>query len=348
MALLWADGFDGIGQWGSRAHEGAVFDSLTSIITFESATGRRTGSLGMRSNNVTTNGAAVKYFTASSTIILGIAVYRNTTTASTTMTERPYFVFRTGETAQYSLTMGSGTDHSFELRSGGTGGTILGTTSQTPLQSWIYLEIKIVRHGTAGVLEVRFDGVTEITLTEQDTSGTDIDNVYIQCPGTSRKAAWYDDMYICNDQGTTNNDFLGDVRVDAYLPASDGADQDFTLSTGTDTFALLNDVPPDAASYVEGDTLGDRVSTKVDATATDREILGVVTSNICNQSAGSGVLKIKPFALAGVDEVLGPEYQLLDTYLRCPQILEKAPDATDWSYLKLNNTEFGIEITELT
>lgn len=88
-----------------------------------------------------------------------------------------------------------------------------------------YVEVKFVIHDTAGSVEVRVDGTTVLNLTNQDTrNGT---------PTTANTLRfgpfmYIDDLYILDTTGSTNNDFLGDVKVVAVLPDSDGTHTDFT------------------------------------------------------------------------------------------------------------------------
>jgi hypothetical protein len=142
------------------------------------------------------------------------------------------------------------------------------------------------------------------------------------------------------------------VRVDAYLPTSDGIYQDFDLSTGTDAYALLDENPPTVADYVSSATVGHKVSTKItavektDALGNVLPILGVVASNICNNPEGGGIRKVKPIAKSGSTEVQGSEVTLSNLYNRTPQILETDPDTgVAWDVTSINAAEFGIEVT---
>jgi hypothetical protein len=218
------------------------------------------------------------------------------------------------------------------------------------------VEVKVVVSDTVGSVEVRFDGVVVLNLTSLNlgTTGISACNVYPTTTGTNygRGLNW-DDFYLCDDTGTTNNDFLGDVRVDAYLPTSDGIHQDFDYSSGTDAYALLDEKPPAVADYVSSATVGHKVSTKItaveqtDALGNVLPILGVVASNICNNPEGGGIRKVTPRIEIGETYALGTEVTLSNLYHRVPQVLEINPDAMEaWTAETLSTANFGIDVTE--
>jgi hypothetical protein len=202
------------------------------------------------------------------------------------------------------------------------------------------------------------DGISVLSLTDIDTTEggdnyADAYTLYL----SRNDSSWgfggnFDDTVVCNGAGTTNNDFLGDVRVDAYLPTSDGIHQDFDYSSGTTAYNLLDENPPSDSDYVSSATVGDKISTKItaveqtDALGNVLPILGVVASNICNNPEGGGIRKVKPIAKSGSTEVQGSEVTLSNLYNRTPQVLETDPDTgVAWDVTSINAAEFGIEVT---
>jgi hypothetical protein len=164
---------------------------------------------------------------------------------------------------------------------------------------------------------------------------------------------YIDDFYICDDTGDFNNDFLGDVRVDAYFPTADGTYQDFAKSTGAASWSLLDENPPNAADYVRSSTVGHKntikvtAAEKVDGLGNVLPIKGVVVSNFANNPEGGGVRKVKPICKSGVTEVQGEEVALTNLYNRTPQVLEVDPDTgLAWDVTTINAAEFGVEVAE--
>ena len=93
------------------------------------------------------------------------------------------------------------------------------------------------------------------------------------------------DFYICDGTGDKNNNFLGDCKVECLFPVTDGQHTEFTPSTGTTHYTLLNEAVPDSATLVSSNVVGQRdtyyYQSLENATV---QILGV---QACNNSSKS-------------------------------------------------------------
>lgn len=75
-------------------------------------------------------------------------------------------------------------------------------------------------------------------------------------PGNTTFDTYYDDLYLLDDTGTTNNDFLGAVQIFAILPDANETPLQWTPLAGTN-FSEVNQVPPPGdAAYVSSNTPG--------------------------------------------------------------------------------------------
>lgn len=100
---------------------------------------------------------------------------------------------------------------------------------------WYYLEAKVHTASSGGSAEVRINGQAIIQETSIDTSNQNHELVqsFVFAGGTS---LYYDDIYICNwddgtsEQGASNNDFFGPIRIATIYPSSGGFYSDFTPS----------------------------------------------------------------------------------------------------------------------
>jgi hypothetical protein len=132
-----------------------------------------------------------------------------------------------------------------------------------PTQQWVYLEVKITFHATAGTLEIRLDGsdTPVVDLTSLDTVAAGGSTVITEFTlGATADDVFYDDLYLLNTTGTINNDFLGDVQVVTLRPTADSAVA-WTPSAGIDNYALVDE------EFTDGDTT--YVST---ATTTNKDL----------------------------------------------------------------------------
>ena len=144
-------------------------------------------------------------------------------------------------------------------------GTTLGTSVYALSTGvWYYIEFKVLISDTVGTAEVRVDGLSKLALTSQDTKATANATANQVSVGDSAAlvtgAADFDDFYACDGAGSVNNDFLGDVRVDACWPVGNGATSGMTGSDGnsTDNYLLVDDTSTldDDTTYVEHATVG--------------------------------------------------------------------------------------------
>lgn len=134
--------------------------------------------------------------------------------------------------------------------------------------SWQHIEVKIVAGNTddPGSVKVRVEGVTVIDVDGVTTAGrTEIspgvfrDAHYTRVKIASTNQTQVDgvavmyvrDFVLWNTGGTINNDFFGTVSVVRLIPNSDSGALNWTPSTGTTGFNLINESPPDDdADYI--------------------------------------------------------------------------------------------------
>jgi hypothetical protein len=135
------------------------------------------------------------------------------------------------------------------------GGTLLGTASSTisPLNAYHHLEVKVTIHGSSGVVSVQLDGVNVLNLTGQNTQVTgnaSANQVQLGADNgnTGSDTIYFDDFYICDNSGSLNNTFLGDVSMLARTPSANGTQNDYTA-----TFASFIN----GHTYVVGETFKD-------------------------------------------------------------------------------------------
>lgn len=347
MSLLFAEGFDGVDD---GLYESNLFDYVfgPSYITIDTSYGRN-GAKGLYSSS----GIGIGYTLTNDTVILGYANRRVNsikTNSNDSYNAQWYFLSGGSESGTKQVTIGY--DHlSSKLiaRTGDHNGSIIGTSSlDVAMNTWEYIEIKIVHHPTAGSIIIKMDGVEvmNVTSVNTDPAGTATSDFIIKNASSSYAIGSHmDDWYICDDAGTVNNDFLGDVSIQAVFPTSDGVDQDFTLSTGSDGYALVDEDPASDSDYVESGTVTDRFGTAVNATDSGGTILAVVPTNyMINTDVGT--MGVKAFAHSSASETQSDEMFVGSTGKVHRGVIEFDPNgSTAWTYSAINAAEFGIEIT---
>ena len=142
--------------------------------------------------------------------------------------------------------------------------TILATASVTWTAGvWMFVEFRATIHNTLGAYELRINGVPVATATNVDTQTTAnayATQVYLGYGLSSGQVQviTYDDYYINDNNGSVNNTFMGDGKVETIYPSAAGAYAEFTPLAGAN-YAAVDETTPDAeTTYVESSTIGHR------------------------------------------------------------------------------------------
>ncbi len=215
-----------------------------------------------------------------------------------------------------------------------------------------YIEFKVTVDDSTGSFELKFDEESILSGTSLDTRNNDATHcplgvikqiVFNEIPG-SPVDTWYDDLYICDATGTKNNDFLGDCQVTTIFPKADGALEDWALSTGSDSFAMVDENPPDDDStYVQSNVSTEQDSFDMDDVSSMITILGAQLTIYARFLTGSA--SIKHLARVGGTNYLGNTKVLAATYDFHMHMFEDDPDiSNNWTISGLNAAEFGMEV----
>jgi hypothetical protein len=239
----------------------------------------------------------------------------------------------------------------------------IGGSNGTLTQFWkygrgiqMYLELKVTLHDTTGSYEIRVNGETLVSQTSfdtknQSTTGATSFRFYALNTDTSNGST-ISDIYICDDSGSVNNDFLGPIRVLSLHPDADGDDEDWTLSSGTDSYALVNETEPidGDSDYIEDTVTTNRSLFTYDdvpsgmgdnivgvQVVTNPRITDATTYDLINTIKSGGTLY--PESAVTVDD------QTYNGMGHVLQLLESDPDtSTAWTASGLNGAQFGVEV----
>lgn len=187
---------------------------------------------------------------AQTTSGIGLRVWLDALPSASDM--HPCFIsWRDGSNvALYSLTVG--TTGNLQLRSGDYNGSIVAETTGPVITAngWWHIEARLFSN-SSGNIEVRVEGIPVIDY-DADTAASVASQVSIINDPTTfgfGVGLYIKDFVVWNGTGSLNNDFLGSVLVTSLLPASDVA-LNWTPSTGSDGYSILDNVPPNDAQYL--------------------------------------------------------------------------------------------------
>lgn len=342
MALIWVEGFENYGV------------TLNSTIGF--ANGSGTAPMNLKYPTIFRNftlsdgrfgGYAAKTafsdgrittptFTTQNTWILGMAFYYNNAAGTLTATTLVrYFLNTTVQCTLSSLTSGQ-----IQLTSGANNFTSSGKNGYIKNLMWNYLETKLTFTNT-GSYEIRLNGYTILSGTGDMTATSDgVNNFEIR--------GWVlDDIYICDNTGSKNNDFLGDSQIVGILPNSDGNYTSWTPNSGLTHYSRVNEVPPtfNDSSYVSTGTI-----TNIDSYVYSNisgtnftDVAGLQVNTIARKDDGA-TREISALARYNGTDAFGSTKTLTSSYSTYEEIFEEDSTGTNWTETNINSAEFGMRM----
>lgn len=213
--------------------------------------------------------------------------------------------------------------------------------------TWFYFEIKVLFSQTVGTVDVRINGTTVISETGLDTCSTANESISEVRIYSNKSSTYFDDLYICDTNGTECNDFLGDIKITTLYPTSDGNSSDFTCSSGSDHYAMVDELQLTAdTDHNESSTVGHKDlygMTTFGGTGTIRAVQ--VTAAVKNIDAGT--MNIRNLSRSGATPIDndGADFALSQTMKGNMTVWEKEPtDDVAWTATKVNAAEFGVKV----
>lgn len=336
MALIFMDGFD---HWTTTNN--LKWDARSGA-TISTTGGRRGGGACLMSSSSSYLQRTLP--TPIGSIVCGAAFYVNSALPSS---NTALFTLMDSTTAQC------------ELRLTTTGALLIsrnGTTvytAPTPAivaNTWNYIEWKVTIGSTTGSSSVRING--------SSTDYINISSVNLQATANSTATAfrlgtttnlsdlYFDDFYLCDLTGTTNNNFLGDVRIDTLYPNADGTYSQSTPSTGTSRFALVDETSQaNTTDYVDLPSVGNKDTygmTNLPSLASST-IHAVQVTSYCSKGDAGTARSVANMIRSGTTELEGTSSVLTTSYLWYPSIFVTDPNTSGaWSQTAVNNLEVGV------
>ncbi|MDD2886156.1 MAG: hypothetical protein PHT48_14080 [Dechloromonas sp.] len=342
MALLWIDGFEGYGvvtgSYVSSSILAARGYSDVSSYTYIAA-GKMFG-YSIR-NNVAHDSLNKVIFTTpalttDSTLIAGCAfMFFGNNTSSIN--------FYDGATLGINAILRPTAPSTLTLNLGAS--TITTYSSFTMRYSeWYHLEMKVFCHPTSGTVEVRIDGVTVISLTGINTQ-TGAHAYHDKVSLTGAQFNYLDDFYVCDGSGTTVNNLQGVCKVVGLLPNADTDTIEWTPSSGSTHYNLVDSNPPNTSDYIFSSTQTNTdLYTYPDLIGTGT-IIGFQLNTQAMLSDGTSIVLQTPVVSDGTTD-LGPDYTLTSgTYTDFKHISTTNPHTGSvWTVDGLNAAQIGVRV----
>lgn len=219
--------------------------------------------------------------------------------------------------------------------------TVLGTsTTPIPLNTWVYLEFKIVIHDSTGTFDVYMNGTNILTGTGADTKlSTTAGCDSVKLFGVTENMD-FDDLYI--DTVTVH----GDSRIDTVVPSGAGNYAQWTPSAGSNYQNVDETDPDDDTTYNATDVLNEIDSFAFTDISTYSSTIRAVALNLTARKDDAGTRKITPLTRVSATDYLGTEAPLYDSYQMIQNCWDDDPNAAgDWTETTVNGAEFGVKLT---
>lgn len=207
----------------------------------------RTGTIALRSTSTVGNPAWRRVLPNERTkLFVGMAHYL--TNLPSNSQRYAFAQYRTSGNAAI-VTFGLTTTGQVTIINGGMSGTVEATGSPVfTAGNYQFVECFADINGAASSAEVRVNGVTVVSASGINLGSTAIGQVSAGAHSVNTHGIgnyYHADLRVGDDLGGVNDDFLGDRRVYTLFPVADGTPNEWTPSSGVDSYAMIDETAPD-------------------------------------------------------------------------------------------------------
>lgn len=340
MSVLFIDSFDDRDT--AHLKEKAVGDYADGEIVVGCG---QCGTNGFRDPSIG-DGIRYGYTNFSDQMQIGVALYNDTVSGASAS-----ILVKTGNVAKAFWQLENTDEVHFWTGPNGILGTDHGFGT-APVGAWTYIELQVFFHDTLGTVKGYINGTQVVDVSNFDTidfwSGTEqAGAASLHCTVGAGQGCM-DDFYVMNGDGAAPNNAtvpIGPAHVIAMTPYDDGDARGWVPSSGSDNFAMVDEVPPDdGTTYVASSQEGAQdLYEFLDVVLPSETVYAVqrgfhVTSTTTKHSEVSHIDKA-----AGVQretERWGIQYpdQFYNT-----QIDDDQPNGSAWNLTAFNRAQFGMK-----
>ena len=239
------------------------------------------------------------------------------------------------------------------------GGTVIDTSTFNGLtaNTWHSVEMKVYCDESSGTCNVYVDGAEVISYTGNTRYLTTDNAAYDRYTQVLLRthvvaAQLYDDLFVMDGTGSTNNDILGtsDFRVETLSPTAD-VSGNMTPSTGSTFWEIMDEDEADA-NVVYEDTTGNQIlmeTSNLTANSATGTVLGVQLVAETNKAARFN----KHFKYISQNGTVGsieegddvvPGYD--GTGFASVSVMEDDPDGNSWTAATVNSLRIGLQVKD--
>jgi hypothetical protein len=220
---------------------------------------------------------------------------------------------------------------------------------------WHYFEFQLTIDDTVGAYEIRQNEVNVLSGTGvnlADDTGSQADVFAWRFISNVSAQLFFDDLYLVDSTGASNNDFLGDSIVEGLLPNANGATVQWTNNGSGDNYTSVDDNATTTDELGAGGTNGSDTNGQKDLYAFEdlTQIQGNIHfvqlgTQLGMAATGSRTVKTV-YRDPDTTEADGDSHVVDQTVFdEFPEVLDQNPaSAAAWDVDDINNGQFGVEV----
>lgn len=223
-------------------------------------------------------------------------------------------------------------------------GVTIATTAAEVFQQnvWCYIELAVQLSGATSTVVLKVNNVQKIAASF-DGTGLVIDRATFKHEGSA--AAYFDDIYIFNAAGSTNNTLVGDVFVENMTIGANYTPINWTPVGSSLNYQNINEVSvADDLQYNVAASVGARdMFSMKEVSVLTNDILGVMMG-LRTKKVGTGAAQVSLIMSYGGTEVIAPAFSPDADFTTRFVAYDQTPKAADWTVAVFNAMKVGYEL----
>lgn len=212
---------------------------------------------------------------------------------------------------------------------------------------WNYFEVRLRPSNVvvaSGEAEIHVNGVTATVYSGNVATNVNAADQIRLVLGDAAHSL--DDVYIIVPMsGTTNNTFLGDIRVDVIAPSASGTYNQLTPFGSSVNYMNVDEIPANTSDYNYSDVVGATDTYNFTDLPLDASSIAAVQVHMYAAKSSTGSRSVAPVILFSGVQHTGTDKGLSQSYTYYSQMYELNPiTGSGWTPSGVNSSEFGVKV----
>jgi len=224
------------------------------------------------------------------------------------------------------------------------GDTMVASTSPNLIKTnaWHFMELEYVGHASTGRTTLYVDGAKVVQFTGNTQNLAPYAFNGLQFRGGTSSGYLIDDLYVTDTAAR-----FGERRIETLLPNGDVSGGQFTPSSGSTAFSMIDDNLVSASDYVSATALGSKSLFNLSNLSTNPDKIDAVQLNVWATKTDAATRQLQTIVKSGSVETNSPDYNLPTNHI-CLNRIENADPSTGlaWTATGVNALQAGFKISQ--